>query len=322
MNNTGGNLFLKMNKHNENYIKKIFLLKDNTELFLLTVPALLCFIIFSYLPMYGAVIAFKSYNYADGILGSKWIGLKNFEFFFTSQDAWRITRNTVGYNLMFIVVGTFCSVVMALFMYEISDRTLLCKIYQTAATIPRFMSWVVVGYIVYALLDPVKGVFNEILAMVGKEPAMWYMEPRYWPVILLFANLWKGVGMGSLIYYAALSGIDIELYESAKLDGANRRQQILYISLPGIIPIITILTILAVGGIFHGDFGLFYTIPMDIGTLYPVTDVIDTYVYRGLRTGDIGPTAAVGLFQSAVGLALVVVTNLIVKKVNPENSLF
>lgn len=309
----------KVSNLKQSYIVRLFV--DNFELLLLTLPGILYFFIFHYLPMFGVIIAFKNYKYNLGILGSKWVGFRNFEFFFTSQDALRITRNTVGYGAAFIVTGIVFGVIIALLLFEIKSR-LATKIYQTTMILPHFLSWVIVGYITYILLNPISGVFNQILVFFGSEPIQWYSNPKYWPYILTLSNIWKGVGMGSIIYYAALMGIDASLYEAATIDGANKWQQTWNISIPSLAPLMTILSILAIGNLFRGDFGLFYSLPMDVGVLYPTTDVIDTYVYRGLRTGDISITSAVGLFQSVVGLGLVVTTNLIVKRINPENSLF
>lgn len=294
---------------------------DNFELLALTVPALLYFFIFHYTPMFGIIIAFKNYSYSLGIFRSEWIGLKNFEFFFTSQDAWRVTRNTVCYSAANIVLGIVVPVFIALLLYELRSRTLI-KIYQTIMILPHFMSWVIVGFITYALLDPRLGVFNQILTALSIEGIQWYSTPRIWPFILLGTNIWKTVGMNTIVYYAALMGADQELYDAAAIDGATRWKQTLHISIPILIPLMTILSILAVGSLFRGDFGLFYQIPRDVGVLYPVTDVIDTYIFRGLRGGDIGATAAVGLFQSFVGLVLVVGTNFIVNKIDSERSLF
>lgn len=297
-------------------------LRDNLELGVLTLPALILFVIFCYIPMYGVIIAFKHYTYTGGILGSKWCNFDNFKFFFTSQDAWLVTRNTVGYGILFLLTGTVASIVIALLAYEIGDCKGATKFYQTSMTLPRFMSWVVVGYIVYIMFDPIKGVANTLITSLGGKTISWYTDVNAWPYILTVVNLWKNVGMNSLLYFAALSGIDVGLYEAAKIDGAGRIKQIWHISIPGIMPVIAITTILATGGIIRGDFGLFYNVPLNQGLLYPATDVIDTYVYRGLQGGNMSGSAAVGLFQSVVGLFLVVGANLFVKKISPENSLF
>jgi len=321
---------LSEGRKNNTYIEKSIkrnksnfqVLKDNFELLLLTIPALILFLLFHYMPMFGIVLAFKDYRYDKGILGSDWVGFKNFEFFFTSQDAVRILRNTVGYSLLFMVVGTIGAVVIALLLFEIIDNRGLTKIYQTTMILPRFLSWVVISFITYALLNPVHGILNQILQIFGQEPIQWYMEIKYWPFILTITNLWNGVGMGSIIYYAGLMGTDKALYEAAEIDGAGRLKQTWYISIPALVPLITIQNILSFGRLFTGDFGLFYQIPRDVGGLYPVTDIINTYVYRGLRGGHIGMSSAVGLFQSVAGLVMIVIVNQIVRKISPDNSLF
>lgn len=296
--------------------------RDNAELSALMIPGMLLLLVFAYIPMLGIIIAFKDYRNNLGIFKSKWVGFDNFKFFFTSQDAWRIGRNTVGYGLLFIILGLIAAVLIAILLYEVHNRAAL-KFYQTSMILPHFLSWVIVGYITYILLEPDMGILNKIIQAFGGKGLQWYSEPKYWVFILPIVNVWKTVGLKSIMYYAALMGIDEQLYEAAQLDGAGRFKQILYITLPSLVPLMVILTILDVGHIIKGDFGLFYTIPRDVGLLYPTTDIIDTYVYRGLRTGDdIGITTAVGLFQSVVGFLMVVGTNLIVKKISPENSLF
>ena len=301
--------------------KRIAKLRDNFELFILTLPAILLLLIFHYWPLAGNVMAFKDYKYAQGIFGSEWIGLKNFEYFFTSQDAMRVTRNTVLYNAAFIVVGILCAVIVALLLYQISSRGAI-KAYQTIMILPRFLSWVIVSYIVYILLNPTSGIFNSILKMFGREGIQWYGTTKPWPFILVFTNLWKHIGLDTIIYYSALLGIDQEQFEAAEVDGASKFKQMTKIAIPSILPVIVIMFILNVGSIFGGDFGLFYQIPRNIGTLYPVTDVIPTYVFRGLQGGDYAASTAVGLFQSAVGFVLVLVTNAIVRKIEPEKAMF
>lgn len=295
--------------------------KENYELLLLTIPAVLYFVVFNYLPMIGVIIAFKDYRFNLGILKSQWVGFDNFKFFFLSQDAWKITRNTVGYGAIFIITGIISSVIIALLLYEVKNRMAI-KFYQTVMILPNFLSWVIVGYITYILLDPLKGVLNQILGIFSIKPVDWYSEVFYWPFILTLVNIWKYIGINTIIYYAALLGVAQEIYEAATIDGATKWQKTWNISIPSLIPLMSILSILALGNLFRGDFGLFYQIPRNVGLLYPVTDIIDTYVYRGLRTGDLGITSAVGLFQSVVGLIMVIASNTIVKKVNPENSLY
>lgn len=303
-------------------VKKKMYVKDNLQLLSLALPAIILLGLFSYWPMFGVILAFKDYKVPKGIWGSPWVGMKNFKFFFESQDAWRVTRNTLGLNFLFIIVGIVCGVLFALIMFEVKKARQV-KVYQTISIIPSFLSWVAVGYIVYALLDPTKGVMNQILEFFGQEPIAWYSEPKYWPVILLISKIWQSVGLGSIIYYAALMGVDSELYEAAEIDGANKLQKTWYVSLPQIVPIIIIMGLLDVGKIFRADFGLFYNVTRDVGALYPTTDVIDTYVFRALMSqGNIGMSSAVGLFQSVVCFVTLMVTNAIVSKLSPDNALF
>lgn len=296
--------------------------KDNLQLFTLALPTIIILCLFNYWPMFGIVLAFKDYKVPRGIFGSPWAGLKNFEFFLKSQDAWRVTRNTLLLNFMFIFAGIFFGVLFALIMFEVKKARHV-KIYQTVSILPSFLSWVAVGYIVYAFLEPQKGIANQILAVFGIDGVSWYTEPAYWPVILLIVKTWQGVGLGSIIYYAALMGVDAELYEAAAIDGANKLQKTLHISIPQITPIIVIMAILGVGGIFRADFGLFYNVTRNVGALYPTTDVMDTYVFRALMSqGNIGMASAASMIQSVVCFVTLVTTNLIVKKISPENSLF
>lgn len=295
--------------------------KENMAYLLLAAPAVIYFILFHYLPMLGIVLAFKNFRYDLGIWGSEWVLLDNFKFFYQSQDAWRITRNTLGYSLAFMIVGTTTAVAVALLLNEVKSRAAL-KYYQTTMILPRFLSWVLVGFITYALLNPSYGVINQAFQAFGMQPVQWYTDADLWPYILIMVENWKSIGLSAIIYYAALLGIDPELYDAAKIDGAGRMRRIWNISLPSLVPIITILCLLSIGSMFSADFGLFYEIPRDIGILRPTTDVIDTYVFRGLRGNDIGITAAVGLLQSVVGLVLIVGSNAIIRKLRPENALF
>ncbi len=295
---------------------------DNIQLITLALPTILHIFIFSYIPMFGVIIAFKHFRVDLGIFKSPWVGFRNFHFFFQSQDAWRITRNTIGLNFLFILGGTICAIIFALMMFEITKR-IAVKTYQTIAILPTFLSWVVVGYMTYALLETDTGLINQMRYSLGFEKMSWYTQPQYWPIILLLVNTWKGVGYTSIIYYAGLMGIDDTYFEAAALDGASRLQQIRYISLPFIVPLITILAILSIGSIMRADFGLFFNVTRNVGALYPTTDVIDTYVYRALvMVGNIGMSSAAGLFQSFVGFVLILTTNYFVRKIQPDNSLF
>lgn len=294
---------------------------ENSQLLTLALPAIILLFIFCYIPMFGILIAFKDFKPVKGFFDSPWTGFKNFEFFFLSQDFFRIVRNTVGYALLFIALKIVVGVIIALMLYEVSNRKAL-KYYQTTMILPNFLSWVVVGYMSYLLLNPASGMFNQMIRFFGGEGIKWYSEPKVWPIILPIVNSWKNIGMDSIMFYAALMGLDAEVYEAATIDGANKWQQTLKISIPLLAPITCIIGILAMGSVFRGDYGLFYQIPRNVGALYSTTDVIDTYVMRGVMQGNIGPTAAVGLVQSVVGLVMVVATNLVVKKIDPDSSLF
>lgn len=292
-------------------------------LYLMMLPGALYLIVNNYLPMAGLVIAFKQVDFKKGIFASDWAGLKNFEFLFASDDAALITRNTLLYNLVFIVLNTVLGILLAIFICDVASKKLK-KIYQSAILFPFLMSMVIVGYIVYAFFSMQSGIVNKtILPALGMDPIFWYNEPKYWPAILIFVNTWKGIGYGCLIYISAINGIDPTYYEAAELDGAGKLKQIWHITLPCILPSIITLTLLSIGKIFYSDFGLFYQVPRDSGMLYSTTNVIDTYVYRGLmKQGNIGMSSAAGVYQSVVGFVLVLLSNLVVRKVSKENALF
>lgn len=301
-------------------------LKENKELLLLTIPGAIWFLVFAYIPMFGVVLAFKDWkingNFFHSLITSKWVGLKNFEFLFQSSDAWLITRNTVAYNLVFIVLGLALPVTLAILLKEILNKR-AAKFYQSAMFLPYFLSWVVVSYFLYAFLSPSQGFVNSILESLGKDTVSWYTEAKYWPFIIIFMSQWKAVGYGTVVYLAAISGLDKTYYEAAMIDGATKWQQVKYITLPLLKPILIIMFITSIGGMFRGDMGLFYNLPKNSGALFPVTNVIDTYVYRGLMNlGNIGMSSAAGLYQSIVGLVLIVGTNAIVRKVDNENAFF
>lgn len=284
-------------------------------------PAIIFTVIFHYIPLFGVVIAFKDYNYIDGILGSPWVGIENFKFFFSSNDAVRVIFNTVGYNVLFMLLEMLFGVILALMMYEINSRGML-KYVQTTTSIPYTLSIVVIAYIVYALLSYDSGLINSVIRSFGGKPILWYNTPKYWPFILTFTHLWQMLGFGCLLYYAALIAVDQQLFEAAAIDGASRMKQIIHISIPELVPIICLKIIMGVGNVVNSSLGLFYQIPMNSAALYSKTDVISTYVLRGLQTGSIGVTAAVGLAQNVCGFILLVVSNTIIKKVRPENALF
>jgi putative aldouronate transport system permease protein len=297
-------------------------LQTNLTLSLMALPGVLMLLVFAYLPMVGLVIAFKDYRFVDGLWGSAWVGFDNFRFLFGTDTAWRITRNTLLMNSLFITTSTVASLIIALLMNEVYTSW-LSKYYQTMLFFPYFISWVIVSYFVFGFLNGDTGIANQILMALGLDKIEWYREPAYWPTILTAANLWNGMGFGSIVYLAGMLGIDTGYYEAAKIDGANKFQQIRYITLPLIMPLIIILVLLAIGRIFNADFGLFFFVPRDNPMLYSTTDVIDTFVYRSLvQLGDISMAAAAGFYQSVVGFALVVLANWLVRRINPDNSLF
>jgi putative aldouronate transport system permease protein len=290
---------------------------------LMCLPALIYFLINNYLPICGLFIAFKNINTSIGFFKSPWCGFQNFKFLFATTDAFIITRNTIGYNFTFIIVNTVISVVVALLLNEIKRRAFL-RSYQSIILLPYLISMVIVAYIVYAFLSTDTGILNKtILPLFGIKAVGWYQEPQYWPFILVTVNLWKNIGFLTVIYYSSVIGISEDYYEAAKLDGASRWQQIKNITLPLIKPTIITMVLLAIGRIFYADFGLFYQVPMNSGMIYPTTNVIDTYVYRALlQTGDIGMSSAAGAYQSFVGFVVVMLSNLAVKKIDPDNALF
>ena len=293
----------------------------NWGLGLLALPGVLFLLAFSYAPLFGLIIPFKNIDYAKGIFNSDWAGFDNFKFFFSSQDAWRITRNTVLLNFMFIAVTLFLAVVFSLALFELGRRQV--KLYQTCTFVPYFVSWVVASYILYAFLSPDMGVIPNMLESMGMDIPNFYNSPEYWPGILLFSYVWKNIGYMMLLFYATLMGIDTTQFEAAAIDGANKFQIVMKISIPFLVPTIILMALLQIGKIFYADFGMFYFLTKDSGTLYATTDVIDTYVYRALRvTGDIGMASAVGLYQSIVGFVLVLGSNLVVRKINRDSALF
>lgn len=296
--------------------------RKNLPLTLLALPGIILVFIFCYVPLPGIVLAFKRLNFQEGIFGSPFIGLENFKFLFFTDAAWRLTRNTILMNLVFIIAGMACSVMIALLLFEVHNK-LSVKIYQSAIIFPNFLSWVVVGYMSYGILSAQYGLLNVIIKAFGGTAVDWYSNPNWWPVILALFSVWKGAGIGSVIYYACLVGIDKEYYEAATIDGASKWMMTKYISLPFLYPMITLFLILNIGSIIRADFGMFYYLTRDVPMLYPTTDVIDTYIFRVMRKiGDPGMAAAAGLYQSVVGFALIMISNYIVRKIEPDNSLF
>lgn len=288
------------------------------ELYLMLVPGTIYLLINNYLPIGGLVLAFKRYDYKKGIWGSKWNGFNNFKYLFSTKDAFLIIRNTLLYNLVFILLGTVFAVIVAIILNEIK-RNLSKKIYQVFILIPYLVSMVVVSYIAFAFLSTDSGFINNTLG----TKTNWYMTPKYWPFILVIISLWKNFGYNSIIYYATVIGIDSSLYEAAVVDGATRWQRIKNVTLPGLRPTIITLTLLAIGRVMYSDFGLFYQVPQNSGLLYDVTTTIDVYVYKGLiLLNDIGRSAAAGFFQSIFGFILVLTANFVVIKIDEDNALF
>lgn len=297
--------------------------KSSLPLLMLTIPGLLYLLINNYIPMVGIVIAFQKQNLSKGILGGDWVGLDNFDFIFKTKDAWIMTRNTVLYNLVFIVLGTLCAVIVAILMTELT-KMFISKFFQNALILPSVISMVIVSYIAFAFLNSDSGLINKsILEGLGISGVSWYTESKYWPVILVITYLWKTTGYASIVYMASIAGMDKSIYEAAQIDGAGKLTQIKNITLPLLKPTIIIMTLLAVGKIMSSDFGLFYQVPMNSGALYDTTQTIDTFVYRAMmQLNDVGMASASGLYQSIVGFILVMVANGVVKKVDSDNALF
>lgn len=302
--------------------KRKALIRRSIPIYLMALPGLLYLFINNYMPMPGIILAFKNYKAKDGIYGSKWAGFKNFKYLFSTQDAFVITRNTIGYNLAFIVINLFFAVMVAIILSELTSKAK--KFYQSAILLPYLLSAVIISYLVYAFLSADNGfINNSILKPLGHESITWYQEKQYWPFILVFVNLWKGIGYNCIIYLSTILGFDRSYYEAAAIDGASKWQQITRITLPLLRPTIIMLTMMAIGRIFYSDFGLFYQVPQNSGALYSVTNTIDTYVYRGLlELGDITMSAAAGVYQSLVGFILVLSANLAVRKLDPDSALF
>ncbi|MBQ2889175.1 MAG: sugar ABC transporter permease [Clostridia bacterium] len=286
---------------------------------------MLFLIIFRYIPMVGNIIAFKNYNFADGIFGSPWVGFDNFKTFLRSRELVFLFRNTIGYNILMIITGMIAALFVALFLYELKSRT-ATKIYQTIMITPNFLSIIIVGYITYSLLNPQSGVFNTVLRAIGFKGVDWYSELWVWPFILPVVSVWKGVGMSSVMYYAALMGIDASIFEAAEIDGANKWQRYIYVLIPSILPTIVILLVLNLGSILEGDFGLFYYIPRNVGKLRPVTEIFSTYTMRLFKGTGMGVnyslSTAISLFQSLVGMILTLLANKASKLIDKELGLF
>ncbi|MDD6483536.1 MAG: ABC transporter permease subunit [Clostridiales bacterium] len=291
------------------------------QLTALALPAVTFMIIFNYVPYFGFILPFKNYRYDLGFFKSPWVGFKNFEYLFSGQDVLKATRNTVLYNVIFIIMGLIFAIAFAIMLFQLGRRAV--KTYQTIFFIPYFISWVVASFALSGFLDVEYGIINNILGKLGMEPVLWYSDPKYWPVILVVAKIWKDMGYNVIIFYTELMSIDTTYYEAADLDGANGLQKLKYITLPCLKRIVVLLLIMNIGKMFSGDFGMFYNLPLNSSLLYSTTDVLDTYVYRALiNLGDIGMSSAATMYQSVVGFVLVVISNGIVKKLDDENAVF
>ena len=300
------------------------LLGDNIIFMGFCLPAIVLTILFHWIPLYGIVLAFKDFKYPLGIAGSPWIGFDNFKYIFLNDDIYRILRNTIGYSIAtLLLMNILFGIIVALLLYEVTNKAAF-KIYQTSMLLPYFVSWTIISYIGLILFNPKSGLLNQLITFFGGTPISWYNEAKYWPFIIMIFVIWKTVGMASLYYYAALLNIDPCLFEAANLDGAGKLKQIWYISLPELKPMVAMTLIMQMGNILNQGMDLYYNLTLNSTSLYSTTDVLGTYIYRGMVSGpsSIGPTAAVGLFQSVVGFVLVMVTNGIVKKMDEKSAMF
>ncbi len=291
-------------------------------LYFMMLPSLAYLLINNYIPMAGLIMAFKKIDFRLGIMQSPWSGFENFKYLFATADAWIITRNTIGYNIIFITVGNMMAILTAMALAQMKNQRKR-SFFQGSILIPYVISYVVVSYLGYAFLST-NGLLNKsVLPFFSAETINWYLEPKYWPFILVFVFIWKGIGYSSVIYLSSILGIDGSLYEAASLDGANEIQQAKYVTIPLLKPTIVTLIMIQIGRIFYADFGLFYQVPQNSGQLLKVTNVIDTYVFRGLlQLGDVSMAAAAGFYQAIVGFVVVLIANTIVRKVSPDNALF
>jgi putative aldouronate transport system permease protein len=297
-------------------------IRRNRALLLMALPALVVVFIVSYMPMPGIVLAFKNYRVAQGIWGSNWVGLNNFQFLVNSGIAWEIIRNTLVLNTLFIIAAQVCSITMSVLMNEVY-HTYLAKVFQSILFFPHFVSWVLVGFFTYAFLNSDTGYVNAILKALGHNPVNWYSEPQYWYAILVFLSVWKGLGYFTIIYLAGMLNISPEYYEAARIDGANRLQEVRYITLPLIRPLIIINVLLAIGRIFFANFDFIFNVTRDSSLLLPVANVIDTFVYRSLASvGNFNLASAAGFFQAVMGLILVLFANALVRRIDKEQALF
>ncbi len=297
-------------------------LKKQWPFWVMIAPGMMYLLINNYGPMCGLFIAFKKIDYSKGIWKSPWNGLDNFTYLFRTDATFLMTRNTILYNLLFIIVGTFMGIAVGIMLSELRKK-FETKFFQTVILLPYLLSWVICAYIGYAFLGKDTGLINGFLRNFGLKQVDWYNAPGKWPFILLLVNTWKGLGYSSIIYMSTIIGIDRSLFESAMMDGAGKMKQIRYITIPLLKSTVVMLTIMSIGRMFYSDFGLFYQMPMNSGTLYSTTQTIDTYVYRALmQQSNIGMSSAAGFYQSLVGFALVLIANAVVRRVSAENAMF
>lgn len=303
---------------------KMFLveLKKNKALFSMLIPALVVTVIFAYLPMSGLVLAFKNYRFDLGIFGSEWNGFENFRYLFSSGTGWLITKNTILYNLFNLITSQMLAILIAVFITEINHK-LFKKLTQSIIFLPYFISWVIVGTFVFAIFNYETGLLNNFITSTGKEAVNVYGMPQIWPFIIAIFNAWKWCGYNSVIYIAAITGVDSEIYEAAGIDGATIFQRIKYITIPCIKPTVITMLLLQVGRILRGDFEMFYQIVGNNGQLYNATDVIDTYVFRSLmQNSNLGMTTAASLYQSVLCFVIILIVNAVVKRVDADYALF
>lgn len=297
-------------------------LRQNRTMWIMLIPAIAYFILFAYLPMAGIWLAFTRFDFRKGFLHSPFVGFQNFEYLFRSGILWRLIRNTVLYNFAFIIAGNVAQIICSVFLSELRNKRFV-KASQSIIFLPYFISWVLVGLFAYALLNVDNGVINTLLRGIGLPEFNFYLKPNAWPVIIVLVQVWKGLGYGSVVYLSVISSIDQEVYESARMDGATKWQQIRYITLPMLKPTFMLLFMFNLGSILKGQFQLFYQLIGDNGILFNATDIIDTYVYRSLTVNfDIGMGSAAGVFQSVFGCILVLTVNTIVRRHNKDYALF
>ena len=298
--------------------------RDDTELTLLALPTTIWYFLFAFLPMFGIIIAFKKYQISGGFLNSiitsDWIGLDNFKFLFSAGDIWIILRNTILYNIVFIILNIVVPVTMALLIGQLHNKR-MAKIYQTAMFMPYFLSWVVVTALIWAFLSFDKGLLNSLLEFFGQDPHQWYMEPKLWPPFLVFMYMWKNLGYSMVVYLATITGIDKTYYEAAGIDGATVWQQMRYVTLPLMKTVIIMMFIMAVGRIFYSDFGLFYQVPRDSNSLYNVSYTLDVFVFKQLKSSTTGMASAAAFVQSVAGCITILTANAVVRKVDRDSAM-